>query len=70
MKRKNDITIILDMLGVNYTTLGMALNDIEYTELLYKEHLKKGILDIESIKYQLIHFGKLDNNDAVILINY
>lgn len=70
MKHKNDIRATLNMLGVKYSSVGMALNDIEYTEQLYKEHKKRGILNIDNIIYQLVAFGKLDKADAVILVNY
>ena len=70
MKHKNYIKATLDMLGVGYSLVGMALNDIEYIQNLYKAHLSKGILNIDNIIYQLIQFGKLDKADAVKLVNY
>ena len=70
MKHKNDIKATLDMLGVKYSSIGMAINDIEYIQNLYKAHLAKGIVKIDNIIYQLIQFGKLDKADAVKLINY
>ena len=70
MKHKNDIRATLDMLGVQYSSVGMSLNDIEYIETLYRAHLAKGMLDIDNIIYQLIQFGKLDKVDAVKLANY
>ena len=70
MKNVCDIKATLDMLGVKYSSVGMALNDIEYINRLYKDHLAKGILRNDNIIYQLIQFGKLDKADAVKLVNY